>query len=103
MDESRLDKIEEMLTTLITMVGGTNSRLDMVEARLSKVEESLDKVEEELKNLKKEVSVVKEDQKQMRSEIMEKLMVIQADQDLIWEKAVKNERDIVKMKAQLHR
>lgn len=122
MDKNQLDKMEEMLATLINMVGNTNSRLDKVEEKLDKIEVRLDKVEERLDKMDERfdkmearldkmderfdkvdvrLEKIQDDQRITRREIMEKLIVIQADQDHIWEKAVRNEREIAQVKSQL--
>lgn len=133
MDESRLDKMEDMLATLITMVGNMNSRLEDSIAKQSKMSERLDSMEEsfngkfkridekfekidekfekidekferidkKFEKLDEKMDKFQEDQRSMRREIMEKLIVIQADQDHIWEKTVRNEREIAKLKIHL--
>jgi chromosome segregation ATPase len=115
MTKDRLDKMEEMLTTLITMVGNINdkqnqmgekldrmeNRLDKIEKRLDKMEDRLDKMENRLEMVEKKLDKLEDGQKSMREEIMAKLKDMQADQDHIWEKAVRNERELAKLKIHL--
>ncbi|EIJ78551.1 hypothetical protein PB1_13374 [Bacillus methanolicus PB1] len=94
MAKDRLDKMEEMLSTLISMVGNINDKQNQMVEKLDRVENRLDKVEERLDKLEN-------NQKSMRDEIMAKLKDMQADQDHIWEKAVRNERELAKLKIHL--
>ncbi|HLO11346.1 MAG TPA: hypothetical protein VK190_03735 [Pseudoneobacillus sp.] len=72
MDEQRLDRMEDMLTKLISMVGNLNKQQQMMQ--------------EDLQNVKSDLEVVKEDQYTMRSEnekhfseILKKLTNFQSD------------------------
>ncbi|MBS4191908.1 hypothetical protein KHA94_17205 [Bacillus sp. FJAT-49705] len=86
MEESRLDKMEDMLATLITMAGNMNSRLENSIAEQSKMSERLDCMEESFnarfEKIDERMDKLQEDQRSMRREIMEKLIVIQADRRL---------------------
>ncbi|QED46528.1 hypothetical protein [Cytobacillus dafuensis] len=112
MEESRLEKMEDMLATLITMVGNMNNRLENLITEQSKTNEKLyymeksfskkfDKIDERFDQTDERNDKLQADQKSMRREIMEKLIVIQADQDHTWEKTVRNEREIAKLKIHL--
>jgi archaellum component FlaC len=101
MEEQRLDRMEDMLTNLIFMVGNLNKQQQLMQ-------EDLRVVKEDLQVVKEDVQVVKEDQSTMRSEnnkqfseILKKLTDFQSDQDYIWGKASRNERDIAKLKSHL--
>jgi predicted nucleic acid-binding Zn-ribbon protein len=80
MDASRLDKMEEMLSTLISMVGNLKDKQNKMDTGIDKLQN---------------------DQSLMRDEIMAKLTDMQADQDHIWEKAARNERELAKLKSHL--
>lgn len=129
MEQGRLDKMEEMLSTLILMVGNikeeqtqTNERLDRIESRLDRIESRLDSVESRLDSVENRLDRVEnrldslesrfdkmdgrldnieKEQISMRTEIMTKLSEMEADQDHLWQKTIKNERDIVKVKVHL--
>ncbi|AIE60429.1 hypothetical protein [Bacillus methanolicus] len=94
MAQDRLDKMEEMFSTLISMVGNINDKQNQMGEKLDRVENRLDKLEKRLDKLE-------DGQKAMRDEIMAKLKDMQADQDHIWEKAARNERDLAKLKIHL--
>ncbi|QOR66388.1 hypothetical protein IM538_21925 [Cytobacillus suaedae] len=78
------NKIEEMLSQLIGMVG--NMREGLV-----RVEEGLVRVEEVHKEMK--------EQNELNYKgIMDKMNTLVIDQDITWEKAARNEREIAKLK-----
>jgi hypothetical protein len=80
MDEQRLDRMEDMLSKLITMVGNLNQQF------------------QEMKN---EQILMRSDNEKQFAKIHKTLAEIRSDQDYIWEKAVRNEREIAKLKGQL--
>jgi septal ring factor EnvC (AmiA/AmiB activator) len=122
MDEKRLDRMEDMLATLIGMVGNLNQQqqtmqadLNVVKADLIDVKADLNVVKADLNDVKidlniakADLQVVKVDQTTLRcenekqfSEVMKKLTYMQADQDYIWDKTVKNERELANLRSQL--
>lgn len=101
MDNSRLDKIEDMLATLITMVGNNNNKQSKMEQRLGSMEQKVDSMEQRLDKVEQNLTEIKKEQSSMREEIMTKLTDMQADQNYIWEKAAKNERELAIIKSRL--
>ncbi|WP_249870307.1 hypothetical protein [Oceanobacillus saliphilus] len=76
----RFDKLEDMMAQLIHTVGN---------------------VMEEQTSMKNEITSIKDGQASMKvenetrhQEVMEQLSILKADQDLIWDKSTKNEREI---------
>jgi archaellum component FlaC len=61
MDEQRLNRMEDILTKLISMVGNTNKQVQIMQ-------EDLQIVKSDLQSVKSDLQVVKEDQSTMRSE-----------------------------------
>lgn len=100
-DNSRLDKIEDMLATLITMVGNNNNKQSKMEQRLGSMEQKVDSMEQRLDKVEQNLTEIKKEQSSMREEIMTKLTDMQADQNYIWEKAAKNERELAIIKSRL--
>jgi regulator of replication initiation timing len=70
MSEQKLDRMEEMLSQLVTTVG----------------------------SLKGEMTEMKNENERNHAVVMDKLRNIEVDQDHIWEKSVRNEREIAKLK-----
>lgn len=88
MHEESLERMEGLLTQLVAMVGHTNTRLDKMEerlnARMDKMDARMDRMEE--------------DNARRHDEILYELKVMKIDQDFIWDKAVRNEREIIKIR-----
>ncbi|RSK55253.1 hypothetical protein [Bacillus canaveralius] len=107
MEDKRLEKIEEMLTNLITMVGGMRSEQQIMKEDQASMRSELVLMREDQAAMKTEITAIKEDQAAMRTEmdgrhreIMVKLNEMKADQDYTWQIAVGNQREIVKLKTQ---
>lgn len=126
MKEDRLDRIEEMLTSIIAMVGKTNSiqqsmenrlqsledrmqglenRLQSLEDRMQGLENRMQSLEDRMQTMEDKMQGIFAEQAEMRREneirfnkIDKKIESLLADQDHIWEKAVRNEREIAKIK-----
>ncbi|PLR86583.1 hypothetical protein CVD25_03715 [Bacillus canaveralius] len=102
MEDKRLEKIEEMLTNLITMVGGMRSEQQSMREDQASMRSELVLMREDQAAMKTEITAIKEDQAAMRTEmdgrhreIMVKLNEMKADQDYTWQIAVGNQREIV--------
>jgi archaellum component FlaC len=105
MEQKQLDRMENMLSNLIKIVGTLNSDFQgmKVEMQGMKVEmqgmkEEIQDVKEELQDVKKDIEKVKNEQAVTNSILTD----MRADQDHIWEKAAKNERELAKLKRHLH-
>jgi hypothetical protein len=93
-DNKKLDRMEGMLSNLITMVGNLNQKVQSVQEENAAIDEKLTVIEQEQ-------SVMKcENQKQF-TEIKSILIDMQADQEHIWEKAARNERELAKLRKHL--
>ena len=84
-------KIEEMLSQLITMVGGIR------EEQTSMKEEQVS-FRHELQGMKEELNSLRDESEIRHHEIMDRLSSLEFDHELTWEKTVRNEREIGKMK-----
>ncbi|MEH7440049.1 hypothetical protein V7182_21625 [Neobacillus drentensis] len=83
MEQKQLDRMEDMLTNLIKIVGTLSNDFQVMK--------------QELKDVKKDVEEVKKEQ-----EVTNRILTdMRADQDHIWEKAAKNERELAKLKRHL--
>ncbi len=97
MSKKQLDRMEEMLANLITMVGNNNHELQNVKEDVHGIKEELQTVKENVHGIKEELQTVKEKQ----SQAVNILNDMRAEQEHIWEKAVRNEREIAKMRKNL--
>jgi chromosome segregation ATPase len=111
---SENNRMEEMLSTLITLVGTIRSDQEIMREDFKELKTEINGIKGELTDIKTELSGIKTEINDMKSEIkdihnegekkhkeiLDKLSLIEADQDHIWDKAVRNEREIVKLKKQ---
>lgn len=81
------NRIEEMLSQLITMVGSIQAEQREMKQELQETQQNIQKLE-----LKSE---------ERHQEILERFKTLERDQDFIWEKAVRNERELGNLKRQL--
>ncbi|USK38771.1 hypothetical protein LIS77_23290 [Cytobacillus firmus] len=108
-------KMESMLVQLIKMVGSLQS--DMQELKKEQQEMKKDQLEMkieqqgmkytqqsmqgELKEVQNKLKELETKSDQRHQEILEHFKVLERDQDFIWEKTARNERDIGNIKRQL--
>ncbi|WP_423410534.1 hypothetical protein AABM38_11650 [Heyndrickxia sp. MSNUG] len=106
--EERFDRVEGMLTQMLTIVGNIQTlqqehgkRLDSIEKRLDNLEARMDSLETRIDSLeaKMDASDAKNDGR--HSEIMDRFNRLEMDQDFIWEKAARNERELELIKRRL--
>ena len=109
----KLVKVEEMLTTLITMVGNLNQELSVVKdakgqlvlplvemkSEIVVIKSEMSEMKNEIVEMKSEMTEMKNEMNHRHNEIMGKFGDLQKDQDHIWEKTVRNEREIARMKS----
>ena len=103
-----VDKIENMLSQLIRMVGN-------IQSEQQEVKQELQGIKQELQGVKEELVGVKQDQQDMQGklqdleikgqerhqEVLDRFKTLENDQDFIWEKTARNEREIGNIKRQL--
>ncbi|ALX50307.1 hypothetical protein [Lentibacillus amyloliquefaciens] len=119
MNEQRLEHMEDMLSQLISMVGGMRTEQAAmkeqlngivkeqteIKTQLSSVVKDQAAMREELTSIKTEQSSMREEMTSMKTEndrrhreTMDEFKIFRADQDHIWSKTVQNERDIAQLK-----
>jgi archaellum component FlaC len=90
MEQKQLDRMENMLTNLIKIVGTLSNEFQVMKEEMQEMKQELQDVKKDVEEVKKEQSVTNRILTDMR-----------ADQDHIWEKAAKNERELAKFKRHL--
>lgn len=123
MKQEQADRMEEMISTLITMMGSfkseIRSEITEVKAEITGVKSEVIELKTEITEIKTEINEMKteidgiinsqlsmqEELRQMReenngrhSEIISRFEILEANQEHTWEKTVMNERDIAVMK-----
>ncbi|WP_413375770.1 hypothetical protein [Alkalihalobacillus sp. 1P02AB] len=94
--EERFNKIEDMLSQLIHMVGTMKAEQEEMKSEITGIKADLGTVKREQGELKDTVNILKRDNEHAHKEMAETLKSLESDQDFIWKKAVKNERDIAR-------
>ncbi|WP_246942836.1 hypothetical protein [Bacillus pinisoli] len=94
MIEKRLDRMEEMLTQLIQVVGTMNSSQHRMENRMDTMETKLHSMETRLEAMEAK-------NEERHQDILYQLSQLKIDQDIIWDKLSKEEREIQKLKKRL--
>lgn len=105
-------KSEEMLTQLIGMVGTLHADIKEIKEEVHELKEKVNELKGEVTELKGEVQDLKvefheykdrqiqfeQKSEERHEELLRTIHSIKADQDYIWQKAVRNEREIEKLK-----
>lgn len=116
------ERVESMLSQLITMVGsmqaeqqGMKNEFNEMKSEIKSMKSEIKGMNSEIKELRLELSEVMQNQQRMESkleqfeiktekrheEIMERFKSLERDQDFIWEKTARNEREIGNIKRQI--
>jgi chromosome segregation ATPase len=103
-----VDKIENMLSQLIRMVGN-------IQSEQQEMKKELQGMKQEQQEMKQEIQGIKQVQQDMQGklqdlevkgeerhqEVLDRFKALENDQDFIWEKTARNEREIGNIKRQL--
>ena len=103
------DKIENMLSQLIRMVGNIQSeqqemkqvQQDM-QGRLQGMESKLQEMDSKLTDIEGNLQGIEVKGEERHQEVLGRFKALEIDQDFIWEKTVRNEREIGTIKRQLN-
>jgi len=117
------DKIESMLSQLIRMVGniqseqqemkqvqqdmqgklqGMESKLQDMEGKLQDMDSKLQSMDSKLTDMEGNLQGIKAKGEERHQEVLGRFKALEIDQDFIWEKTVRNEREIGTIKRQLN-
>jgi len=109
------DKIENMLSQLIKMVGNIQfeqqemklvqkdmqNRLQNLEARMQGLETKVQGLETRMQGLETRMQGLETKEEEHHKELLARFTSLENDQDFIWEKTARNEREIGNIKRQL--
>ena len=102
-----VDKIENMLSQLIRMVGNIQSEQQEMKQELQGIKQELQGVKQELVGVKQDQQDINKLQdlevkgEERHQEVLDRFKALENDQDFIWEKTARNEREIGNIKRQL--
>ncbi|WP_163142405.1 hypothetical protein [Bacillus sp. 22-7] len=94
-------KMENMLAQLIKMVGSLQSDMQEMKKEQQEMKQEQQGMKQEQQGMKQELQKLETKSDQRHQEILEHFKVLERDQDFIWEKPARNERDIGNIKRQL--
>lgn len=112
------ERMEEMLSSLISLVGNMNQKLQDSLVEQAAFGEKLTTMYEEQQEMRQEMQEIRQEMQEMRTDLQEvkkeqsimhekmtgisdKLTDMQADLEHIWEKGARNERELAKLKIHL--
>jgi len=98
MHEESLERMEGLLTQLVAMVGHTNTRMDQMEARMDQMEARMGQMDARMDKMDARMDRMEENSARRHDELLYELRLIKIDQDFVWDKAVRNEREIIKIR-----
>ena len=122
MTEERLERLEGMMSQLITMVGNLHNSMRDMQKDMKEMQTDMKEMQTDMKemqtNMKEMQTVQKEHGQKFESielrmdkmetknelrhqEVLHQLKRLEKDQDFIWEKTVRNERELEVMKRTL--
>ena len=96
-----VDKIENMLSQLIRMVGSIQSEQQEMKQELQGIKQELQGVKQELVGVKQDQQEIEVKGEECHQEVLDRFKALENDQDFIWEKTARNEREIGNIKRQL--
>ncbi len=109
MSEERFDQMEQTLSQIFTMLGNVMEEQTAMKTDQATMKEELTSLKDTQTAMKsdqatmwKEITAMKKESKEQHTEVMDKLKSIEADQEHIWEKAARNEREFARFKNQFH-
>lgn len=91
-------KFESMLSQLITMVGKMGEELTSVREEQASMREEQANMREEQTSMREKINLLFTENENRHKEIMDRFSLLEADLELTWEKAARNEREIGKFK-----
>lgn len=101
MAEERLERIEGMMSQLITMVGNLHNSMHVMQKDINLIQKDMKEVQTVQKEhgLKFEAIELRMDKMETKNdlrhrEVLNQMKRLERDQDFIWEKAVRNEREL---------
>ena len=95
------DKMENMLSQLIRMVGNIQSDLQEIKQEQQEVKHELQEIKQVQQNMQNKLQELELKGTERHQEVLDRFKALEIDQNFIWEKTVQNEREIANIKGQL--
>ena len=108
MSEERLERLEGMMSQLITMVGNLHNSMSDMQKDMKEIQKDMKEVQtvQNEHGQKFEAIELRMDKMETKNElrhheVLHQIKRLEKDQDFIWEKTVRNERELEIMKRTL--
>ncbi|MGM0900515.1 MAG: hypothetical protein ACQEXB_05305 [Bacillota bacterium] len=95
------EKIESMLSQLIKMVGNIHTEQQEMRQDLQEMKQEQKEMKQDHKNMQEKLQELEKKAEERHKEILERFTTIETDQDFIWAKTARNEREIAHIKGRL--
>ncbi|MGD6844980.1 hypothetical protein ACQCVH_21000 [Bacillus infantis] len=115
MTEERFDRIEGMLTQLLTKVASMQTvqqdhsrKFDSIDRKFDAIEKKFDSIDKKFDSIHRRFEIIEARMDSTdakidahHKEVMDRFNRLELDQDFIWEKAARNERELELIKRRL--
>lgn len=102
------NRIESMLSQLISMVGSIQTEQQAMKSKFKEMKSDIAEMKSEIKEVKQQQESIQNRLEKLETiseerhkEILERFESLERDQDFIWEKTARNEREIGNIKRQM--
>jgi predicted nucleic acid-binding Zn-ribbon protein len=108
MTEERLERLEGMMSQLITMVGNLHNSMSEMQKDMKEMQTDMKEMQtvqkehgHKFESIELRMDKMETKNELRHQEVLHQLKRLEKDQDFIWEKAVRNERELEVMKRTL--
>ncbi|ESU33474.1 hypothetical protein G3A_06025 [Bacillus sp. 17376] len=108
MSEERLDRLEGMMSQLITMVGNLHNSMSDMQKDMKEMQKDMKEMQtaqkehgQKFESIELRMDKMETKNELRHQEVLNQIKRLEKDQDFIWEKAVRNERELEIMKRTL--
>ncbi|MGG1679348.1 hypothetical protein ACIFOT_27035 [Neobacillus sp. NRS-1170] len=99
--EKKLDRMEEMLSSIISIVGNINQQLQDMKIEQQVMKKEQHEMKNDQQGMRQELAAMDSKNEEKFTEILNMVTDIRAEQEHIWEKSARNERELAKLKFHL--
>lgn len=95
------NRIESMLSQLISMVGSIQTEQQAMKSDIAEMKSEIKEVKQQQESIQNRLEKLETISEERHKEILERFESLERDQDFIWEKTARNEREIGNIKRQM--
>jgi Sec-independent protein translocase protein TatA len=101
MSEERLERLEGMMSQLITMVGNLHNSMSDMQKDMKEMQTVQKEHGQKFESIELRMDKMETKNELRHQEVLNQIKRLEKDQDFIWEKTVRNERELEIMKRTL--